>query len=351
MTQPGWFTEQWATEVRDAARKLVRLYAEAIETVDLLPRWIWRVRLSGLRGGMRPLIVVKPLLRDAVANHVRRVLTRTQLLQLRGFMAGRPLPETRRRGRRKAATPAAVIAKSRQEKIAILLEEAARDVKGLLEVVGEDEKVGRQAFAALVRAARRWLPVIWAGVVISQFDRLSGWPQFQPLAFFLLVTIAYHLAAALTLPLHDAAERKHVYMNGYLGAKEPDGLNALVPPATRREADLFKLLGPKPPIVISWEIIIPVLHYALMSVLLVIMLIKLPFTSEARAIAGIFAAVLGIIYFRAVMQLWALIKVRYRDRSVWEVLAALLPSFDIPGLTDESERDAVDPNSSKPEQK
>src|ERR1700686_2490598 len=103
-----WFTEEWSTDVRDATRRLVRHYAQAVETVDALPKCFWTIRLSGIRGGMRPLCIVKPLLRDAVMEHIRRVLAQTKPLHVRAFVAGRPLPEQMRLGVKKSA-PAEVI--------------------------------------------------------------------------------------------------------------------------------------------------------------------------------------------------------------------------------------------------
>jgi hypothetical protein len=336
MDDPIWFTESWALKVRDATRKLVRLYASAVETVDTVPKWFWVVRLSGLRGGMRPLIVAKPLLRDAVIDHIKRVLEQTRLLRVRAFVAARPLPEKSRLGIKATAAREKVEEATRkrdeylarQQKIAALLDEASKDVKELLEALGADPKTGQRSFKVLLRAARRFLPFLWAGVVISQFGRLAGQPQFQVLAFFFGTAVIYHLAAWLTLPFHDAGERKYVFFEGYMG-RESDGLNPLFPPASRYEDALFKLFGSKPPIVISWETVVPILHYGLMSILLVVMLVKLPFDHDSLAIAALFSAVLITVYVLQLGRMRTLLGLRYKRRSSWEILAALFSSLNI----------------------
>ena len=98
-----WFDEQWATEVRDATRELVRLYCEALEAVSALPRPIQFIEFSGLRGGYRPLLVVKSFLREAVIDHIAIVLRHAALLRLRAFAVARPLPGEVRLGVKRTA--------------------------------------------------------------------------------------------------------------------------------------------------------------------------------------------------------------------------------------------------------
>jgi len=336
MNDPIWFTESWALKVRNATRQLVRLYASAVETVDTVPKWLWVVRLTGLRGGMRPLIVAKPLLRDAVIDHIKRVLEQTRLLRVRAFVAARPLPEKSRLGIKASAAREKVEEAIRkrdeylahQQKIAALLDEASKDVKELLEAVGADPKTGQRSFKVLLRAGRRFLPFVWAGVVISQFRKLADQPQAQVLAFFFGTALIYHLVAWLTLPFHDAGERKYVFFEGYTG-RESDKLNPLFPPASRYEGALFELFGSKPPIVISWETVVPILHYGLMSILLVVMLIKLPFDRDSFVTAALFSALLISVYTRELFRMRTLLGRRYEGRSLWEILAALFSSLNM----------------------
>jgi hypothetical protein len=140
----------------------------------------------------------------------------------------------------------------------------------------------------------------------------------------------------LTLPFHDAGERKYLFFEGYIG-RESDGLDPLFPPMSRYEAALFKLFGSKPPIVISWETIIPALHYGLMSVLLIVMLVKLPFTPVALTIASVFASVLIVLYFVEIHNLWTLLKLRYRGRSIGELLFSLFSSLNMLKSSNDSE--------------
>src|SRR3989442_6681486 len=136
---------------------------------------------------------------------------------------------------------------------------------------------------AVIRVVCRGLPFVWAGWVVAQFDRWSNSPQLQLLLFFVGTALVYDLTAWATLGFHDTGERKYVLFEGYM-TKTSDSLVPLFPEASRIEKKLFKQFGLRPPIVISWETVVPILHYGVISVVLIVLWIKLPlFPSWSRS--------------------------------------------------------------------
>jgi hypothetical protein len=178
-----WFTEVWASKVRDAVRVLVRDYAEALEHVERMSKPVQRITYHAKLGGDRPLWVVKPLLREAVINHIQTVLRTAALVEIRAFSAARPTSELRLRAKRTAAPEVIANATARraqfverQSLVASLLNEAAADIRSLREVLGADGRPGQKLFRAIIGAVRRILPFAWAGFVVTQFGALSGAP-------------------------------------------------------------------------------------------------------------------------------------------------------------------------------
>jgi hypothetical protein len=214
----AWFSEAWATNVRNAVRVLVRDYAEAVELVERLSKPIQRVTYHDKLEGDRSVWVVKSLLREAVANHIQAVLRCTALVRILAFCAARPTADELQLPVKITAPPNVIgnaIADrhkfiERQKVIASLLNEAATDIRSLLEATGANGKPGQRLFKAVITGIRRILPFAGAGFVISQFAALSDAPQWQLFAFAALVTIAYHVFAWLTLPFHDAADRQFI---------------------------------------------------------------------------------------------------------------------------------------------
>ncbi len=334
LTEETWFNEQWATEVCDATRELVRLYCDALEAVSEFPGFFGRVRLYGIRTGYRPLLVLKSLLREAAVDHIRAILEDVGLLHLRAFAAARPLPAEMRLGVKRTAD-AATIAEAemrrskfiaRQQHVAALLKEAAEDAHELAELIAKEEKVGQRALKSIIRLFRRGLPFLWAGWVITQFQRFSNAPQLQLFLFFAGIILIYHLTALATLLFHDAAERKDILFNGYIG-KASDGLDPLFPEASRLETALFKKFHVHPPIVISWETVIPILHYVLISAIIVWLWVKLPLAPVSRWFAGAVGFVLVVSYLKELVSLAKLLTLRYPGRSNWEIMRALFPWF------------------------
>ncbi|HEY1936415.1 MAG TPA: hypothetical protein VGJ33_00595 [Candidatus Angelobacter sp.] len=334
LREQTWFTEQWATEVRDATRDLVRLYYEALETVSAFPGFFLRVKLFGLRSGHRPLFVLKSFFREAAVEHIRTVLRQTDLLHLRAFAASRPLKLEMSLGVKKTAK-AEVVAEAetrrskfieQQQRIATILQEAAQDVHGLAELLTNEERRGQRALKSVMRLLRRGLPFLWAGWVIAQFKHWSNAPQLQALLFFLGTALVYHLTALATLPFHDAGERAYILFEGFMG-KTSDGLAPLFPEASRLEKAMFEKFGVHPPVVISWEMIIPIFHYMVVSGLIVWLWIKLPLGHTARELVGACGFLLIMTYLRELFVLTQLLGLRYRGRSRWEIFLALFTSF------------------------
>lgn len=104
LREQKWFDEAWAAEVQKRMRYLVCAYVEVCEKVERLPAAVQLVSLGGL-GIRRPLILIKSLLRDAVATHVDTVLRHMTLLMLRAYRAARPYHEEAWLGVTKHASP------------------------------------------------------------------------------------------------------------------------------------------------------------------------------------------------------------------------------------------------------
>jgi hypothetical protein len=342
LIEEKWFTEEWATNVRDAVRALARSYAEAYAAVDRLPKLIQRVRYGGFK--RKSVWVVKSLLREAVANHVQGVLAATAAIRLRAFKSARPTADEVRLPVKRTA-PEQVLQRAlagqgqfvaRQQAVSKALEEAAGDIKALLEAIGSEIRSGEKAFKTIIKAVRRLLPLAWTGVVFTQLNSLSSMPQWQLVSFAVFVTAIYHGLAWLTLPFHDAADRQYVLFEGDIGTAS-DGLAPMFPPVSRREKALFDLLGSKAPIVVSWEILVPLFHYAVVSILLVLMVVKLPFTPWVRLTAGGCGLALVGFYIYQITCLWRLIRQRYREYSFWDiVLAVVLGTQAFVGQEEES---------------
>ncbi|MDP1966874.1 MAG: hypothetical protein Q8K93_32295 [Reyranella sp.] len=316
MTLPedeGSKPERWATDVQKATRALVLAYAQAWQSVEGLSARAQVVHPGGLWAG-RPLLVVRLLLRESLVEHITTVLRATSVVRLRAFAAARQKVK-----RSEIAQPATSP-----------LEQAEGDIRGLLELAEGGERSGQRALKTILSTIRRLLPFIWTGAVLAQFDRWSNAPQNQLVAFAFVVLAGYHVLAWLTLPFHDAAERKYLLLEGYVG-KPSDGLTPLAPPASRYEAALFKLIGRQPPIVMSWETVVPLLHYAIASALIVFLVIKLPFAMETRIASGVIGSILIGIYIKRIKDWWSLLRVRYKGRSRGAILLSLLPSLAVVG--------------------
>jgi hypothetical protein len=213
-----------------------------------------------------------------------------------------------------------------QERIAATLQEAAQDVHDLSELLTNEERPGKRALKGVVRLLRGGLPFLWAGWVITQFKRWSNAPPLQIFLFFLGTALVYHLTALATLLFHDAGERKYILFDGYIG-EASDGLAPLSPGASRLEKAMFEKFGVHPPVVISWETIIPIFHYVVISGLVVWLWVKLPLGPTAREVAGVFGFLLIMKYLRELFLLTQLLILRYRGRSKSEILLALFTSF------------------------
>lgn len=329
LEEQPWFSQEWAAKVHDAVRILVRAYIEACEAVEGLAKPIQLVRYGGVRGG-RSVWVAKALLREAVVHHIETVLRSTKVIGIRAYAAARPTSTELRLGVKKTAPPESIAEATarrdafvkQQEAIATLLEQAVNDIKSLDEVIGAYGKPGQMAFKTIIKYIRHLLPFAWTGFVITQFSAMSGAPQWQLFVFAVISAAAYHFFAWLTLPFYYAADRQYVLFEGYTG-NASDGLAPMFPEVSRHEKALFKLLGSRPPIVISWEYLVPLLHYAVLSVLLAMMVIKLPFDPDARILAGVLGGVAILWYLKEIWWGWRLIRQRHRDRSAIEILWAL----------------------------
>ncbi len=329
------YDEKWAKDVRDATRWLVCIYARAFEAVLTLRKPWQRVVLGGIYG-KRKFFVVKPLLRDALLHHLKVNLDQATLLALRAYQAQRPTPdETRLRVNKKNASSERIAEAEaernefleRQQKSAALLDEALNDIKSLSEIVREQPSLAAKFFKTGISLLRRVAPIAVVGWVVTQFDELRAWPTWQVMGFAILILVAYHLVAWISLPFFDAAYRKHILLNGYMG-KPSDGLMPMFPNAARLEVALFKLFDLRPPIVVSWDEIVPALHYLVLIIFIITLLVILPLAGKVRYGAWVFSAVLVFIYIGRIAKSWTWIQQRHKGRNFSELVWALLAAID-----------------------
>lgn len=327
-----WFEEAWAAEVQKRMRYLVCAYVEVCEAVQRLPATVQFVRLGGI-GMRRPLVLIKSLLRDVVEAHVDTVLSHTTLLMLRAYRAARPYHEETWLGVTKHASPesrANAEAKraeflEKQKRVAALLETAAGDAEELRKRLGGKGEGGAKVFKAILHGIRRLLPLLWATWVAAVLSsRLAQSDALQFVVFAVGAIIVYHVLALAGLPFHDAGERKHALFGMSLGSPS-DGLPAVCPPLARLEDDLFKLFAARRPVVMTWEDLVPLLHYVAASAFIAYAAWMLPLNGPARMVVWIAAAVLVLIYLIRLFFWWRLIRLRHTGRSpstlVWAVVA------------------------------
>jgi hypothetical protein len=140
------------------------------------------------------------------------------------------------------------------------------------------------------------------------------------------VTNSIEYSPGVPLPFHDAADRQFILFEGYRAmiGDASDGIPSIRPEVSRHEEVLFKIFRAPPPIVISWENLVPPIHYALISFLLIAMVVKLPFAQNTRTVAAALAAGLICWYAWQGWLWWRLLRMRYSNHSIPEILWALL---------------------------
>lgn len=361
-TTPGYsqqterYDEKWARDVRDATRWLVCIYARAFEAVLALRKPWQRVVLGGMYGG-RKLLIVKPLLRDALLYHIKVNFNHATLLTLRAYQAQRPTPSETRLGVNKKNASLERIAEAeaqrnafleRQQNTSALLNEALDDIKSLNEIVCGQPSLAAKLFKTGINLLRRVAPLAVIGWVIARFDELRAWPTWQVMGFAIIILVAYHLVAWVSLPFFNAAYRKHVLLNGYMG-KPSDGLMPMFPDAARLEIAFFKLFDLRPPVIVSWDEIVPALHYLVLIIFIIALLVILPLDGKARNGSWVFGAVLVFIYIGRIAEWWTWIHQRHKGRNFSEIAWALLAAIDWGAVLEPLKQDAENPSVKKGE--
>lgn len=329
----SWFSEEKAREIRDSSRRLVRAYAEACDAVEGLKKpWQWVHTKLGIP---RPLFVVKAYFKDAVVRHIQITLKRLTLLRLRSYVAERPTADEMRLGIKKTAPPEQVAtAEARRsafldqrEKISGLLKEAWGDIEELDKALSEHKESTSWSINVVVKTVRRLLPVGFAAWFVAQFARLHGMPNWQLALYVGLALLAYHAFAWLALPFHDAGYRKYLLFEGYIGTPT-DGLKPMEPCVSELESELFSAFKLRPPLIVSWEELAPLVHYVVLIALVLALWLDLPFDQEARKQVRWIAPSLIVFYLYRLAIVRLFLKVRYSGRSVVEMAAALFHVFD-----------------------
>ncbi len=332
-----WFKPEWAKSVQISTRKLVCAYAEAYEAIEAMPKALQLVDLSGIWHYSRRLVLFKFLLRYAVASHIEVMHKHANLLRLRAFRASRPTAEDLRflhvkkptEEEKTEANQKLATFQAKQQTVASALDEATTDFALLHERIANEGKVGAKLFKQTVSFVRRFLPVAWAWWVVHVINNFPQGSSWQMWSVSVAVIAVYHILGLLGVPFHDASERKHIFFDGYMGGAGSDGLAPCAPPMARLEKEFFKLFGQKPPLVLLWDQVVPLLHYLVAGLFVVVIAWKLPLAEDQKRQLWAAAIALNILYFWRVKTWWLLLKRRYPGRSVSEILLALFLSSQV----------------------
>jgi hypothetical protein len=343
------YDDKWAMDIRDATRWLVCIYARALEAVLALNKPWQRVVFGGLNARLN-IFVVKPLLRDALIHHVQVNLNSETLLALETYLVQRPTPdETRIRVNRKNATPEQIEEAEgernafldKQRTTSALLNEAMDDIKSLKELLSGQPSLAVKLFKTGITLLRRVAPLAVAGWVITRFDHLRAWPTWQEIGFAVLILVVYHFVAWASLPFFNAAYRKHLLLNGYgFIGKPSDGLIPMFPDAARLEVAFFKLFDLRPPVVVSWDEVVPALHYVVLIIFIIALLFVLPLAGDVRYGAWAFGTALIFIYIQRITEWWSWVHQRYRGRNLSEIAWALLSIIDWGAVLEPTKQDS-----------
>lgn len=333
LNEYDWFEESQAQRTQDLVRMLVRLYAEACESVSRLPYELKRVHLGGVWTG-KPLWVVKAFFQDAVIRHIQTNLRSLQVVSFQALLANIPTPSELALGVKKTA-PAEVVKRAEQEReqfehkrklISTSLDAAASDIKAMGDLVKEYKSLSTATVFFVGKLISR---ISLAGLltwVIARFSSLSRLPLMQGVALALVWIAIYHILGLLAAPFHDSSYRKYQFFEGYIGSPD-DRLKPIFPPVSRIEKEFYEQLKITMPVVISWDDLIPPVHYVGMIFIVLVCLYFLPLTRGVRNWASVLALVIVATQLRRLGWWWSHLQQRYEGKSLAKLIAAtILPN-------------------------
>ena len=312
---------QWATELHCRTRRLTQLYAAACISAWHMPHPWKFIHPRGLWGGRR-LLVVGWLVRDVVVRHIQINLKHARYVNYLTEVVSRPTCEETRLGVKKTA-PSETIQKAQEEQrkrqqvrqiVLSHMKNAAADLKSLEQEVGNYKSLSAQIINLIFGIVKHVSPLAFLTWVATQFAKVVNMPLWQGVLVCSLWIVIYNLLGLIAVPFHDAGYRKHLLFEGYIGTPD-DKIKPLMPPVSRLEKEFYAHLGIVRPVVISWDDLLPPVHYIVTILMIVSSVVLLPLHKEVFAM-GIVAGTALIVLNVNQLRWWRrLMRHRY-DQSI-----------------------------------
>jgi hypothetical protein len=293
-----------------------------------MPYPYMRMRPGGIWSGRR-LLVVGAFARDAIISHIQINLRQTGIVRQRADLVSHPDASETGLGVKKTAREEVIRAAEdkqkafevKRSKIAANLDQAVADLKELEESVAKYRSVSNQIVSLIFGLIKNLSPLAFLTWVIRGFSRIGHMPWWQGVLLCSAWIIIYNLLGLLGMPFHDASYRKYLLFEGYIGTPS-DGVKPLSPNVARLEEEFYKHLGIARPIVVSWDDLIPPVHYAVTALLITASFLVLPLSKNIRGPAALVG--LALVYSQVrMLVIWRkLMRSRFEKSGLMKLIVA-----------------------------
>jgi hypothetical protein len=326
MKEFDWFTEQWAEEAYSRTTELIRIYMVAYDAASHMSYPYEWVSLGGIWGS-RKILVVRAFTRDAVIRHIQINLITMRVLADREFIISHPVKSEISLGVRNTAPDDAKkraayelsIFEEKRQRVAGYLKDALIEFEALEKFVSKYKNTTNKIAGQMLKLVIRISPLGFITWFVTQFQKLPDLPLLHAITLCLLWIIGYNLLGMLGIPFHDADYRKYNLFEGFMG-NPTDGIRPLEPPVSRREQDFYTHLGIGKPVIISWEVLIPVVHYVVTILMVIVSIIMLPLNQQGRIIASVIGLIIVMAQIKKILLWRILIKGRYNKLTFVKLL-------------------------------
>lgn len=330
MKDTNWFNEEWACKTSKLTRDLVRSYLKAYDAAWYMPYPFGLIHAGPLRG-RKKLLVVGAFVRDAVVQHLRINLRPLKIIKERSLVVSHPVHSELSLGIKKTASPEKLERaknklqdfEEKREKIYLHLNEAANDIEAIEKLLSGYKSTARQVFGHMLNLIQRISPIAFFTWIGAQIQALSEMPLWHGIGLCFAWILGYHFLGLLGLPFHDADYRKYILFDGYIGKPE-DGIRPLLPPISRLEIALFDHLAISRPIVVSWETLVPGVHYFFTIGMVLASVIFLPLGSVGRIVASTVGLLIIVHQISHIIWWHRFLMQRYKGISFMRIITAPL---------------------------
>jgi hypothetical protein len=292
------------------------------------------------------MFVLGAFVRDAVCRHVSINLGHLRVVATKALIAATPTrSETSLRVKKTA--PIDVVRRAEydaeqdaatRKAITEHLHSAATDIDVLAKLIAKHKSATRHVLGLFGGLILRISPFALFTWISTQLTALPALPLWYGIGLCVTWMIAYHLIGVIGIPLHDAEYRKYLLFEGYIGSPE-DGVCPLFPNVSRLEQELYEHLKIAPPIVVSWETLIPVVHDVFIILIVAASFWLLPLDGRARVIVLVVGTLIVGLRIRHIRNWRRLIAQRYPGRSLVQLVMALLTEYETVGPSGTSDID------------